>query len=223
MLVSVLTAKRKQEEKEQRRNLIIDAAQELFFSKHYEEITIETIAKKAQLAKGTIYLYFDSKEALYSAVAIRGRRILNSMYKNAVIGKKNGLEKAFSIGEAYYDFYRQHKSYFLMWIESEHLPGAIKGEINSKELTSISNENLRILEKAVAEGIEDGSMRPNLNPLLTSVFLIQSTKAMIELPPGFELLLKHSGSEKDEVLKFTLQALRHSLQNIQSKNKVDKK
>ena len=219
----MLTAKRRKEEKEKRRNLIIDAAQELFFSKQYEEITIETIAKKAQLAKGTIYLYFDSKEALYSAVALRGLRILNSMFKKAVIGKKNGLEKAFSIGEAYYDFCRQHKSYFLMSIESEHLSGTIKGEINSKELVSINGENLEILRKAVAEGIEDGSVKPNLNPLLTSVFLIQSTKAMIELPSGFESLLKHSGSEKDEVLKFTLQALRHSLQNIQSKNKVDKK
>ena len=222
-MVNTLTAKRRKKEKEQRRNLIIDAAQELFFSKQYEEITIETIAKKAKLAKGTIYLYFDSKEALYSAVALRGLRILNSMFKKAVIGKKNGLEKAFSIGEAYYDFCRQHKSYFLMSIESERFPGAIKGEINSKELVSMSGENLEILRKAVAEGIEDGSIRPNLDPLLTSIFLIQSTKAMIELTPGFELLLKQAGSEKDEVLKFTLQALRHSLQNIHSKNEVDQK
>jgi len=87
----------------------------------------------------------------------------------------------------------------------------------------MSGENLEILRKAVAEGIEDGSIRPNLDPLLTSIFLIQSTKAMIELSPGFELLLKQAGSEKDEVLKFTLQALRHSLQNIHSKNEVDQK
>ena len=68
----MLTLKRREKEKEQRRKLILDAAQTLFFSKHYDEITIEEIAEKAQLAKGTLYLYFKSKEALYSAVALRG-------------------------------------------------------------------------------------------------------------------------------------------------------
>ena len=57
----MLTFKRKEREKEQRRELIINAAQELFFFKKFDEITIEEIAKKSQLAKGTLYLYFKSK------------------------------------------------------------------------------------------------------------------------------------------------------------------
>ncbi len=217
----MFTAKRRKEEKEQRRNLIIDAAQELFFSKPYDEITIETIAKKAQLAKGTLYLYFNSKEALFYAVALKGTRILNSMFKKAVARKKNGLEKAFSLGEAYYDFYRLHTNYFLMDCEAENLPTVLEGEINSKELVEISGENLELLRMAVAEGIKDGSIRPDLDPLLTSIFLIQSTRVMIEPPPAFEMLLKQAGSDKDSTVKFTLQALRQAIQNTRSKGETD--
>ena len=70
MAVKTTTLLRKEKEKEQRRNIILDVAQQLFFSKKYDEITIEEIANKAQLAKGTLYLYFKSKEELYSAVAL---------------------------------------------------------------------------------------------------------------------------------------------------------
>ena len=108
------TLKRKEKEKEQRRKLIIDSAQTLFFSKHYDEITIDEIAKKSQLAKGTLYLYFKSKEALYSAVALRGANIMNAMFKDAVGRHHSGLEKAFAVGEAYYEFYKRHSQYFCM-------------------------------------------------------------------------------------------------------------
>jgi len=214
------TLQRKEKEKEQRRNAIVDAAQSLFFSKPYGEITIEAIAEKAQLAKGTLYLYFSNKEELYSAVALRGGRILNQMFKEKVKGKKNGLEKAFATGEAYYEFYKQHTQYFRMGLEAENLLVLDSDNATAKELMKVSNENLEMVLNAVVEGEKDGSIIPTLNPILTSIFLIQSTRAMIQLPPGFEMFLEQAGADKDVTLRFTLNALRLSLQNTR-KEKVE--
>ncbi len=211
------TLKRKEKEKEQRRKLILDAAQTLFFSKPYDEITIEEIAEKSQLAKGTLYLYFKSKEALYSAVALRGAHIMNAMFKDAADKRQSGLEKSFAIGEAYYEFYKRHPHYFRMLMEAENLLVATSDDVNAAELMKASRESLKILLDAVVLGIKDGSIKPDLDPIQTSIFLIQSTRAMILLPLGFEMVLKRANAEKDATYKFTLQALRRLLENTQIK------
>ncbi len=60
---------RKQREKEERYNVIVDAAETVIFSKGIEQATMEEIAREAELSKGTLYLYFRSKNELYTAIA----------------------------------------------------------------------------------------------------------------------------------------------------------
>ena len=206
------TLARKEKEKQQRHKQIEDAAQALFFSKNYDEITIEEIAKKSQLAKGTIYLYFKSKEELYSAVALRGAHIMNTMFKKAADRKRTGLEKASAIGQAYYEFYKLHPQYFRMLMAVENFPCPTAEDVNGAELMKTSCENLETVLNAVVKGIEDGSINPELDPKLTSIFLIQSTRAMILLPPGFETFLGGKAGQELPV-KFTLKSLARSLQN----------
>ena len=213
----MLTQKRREKEKEQRCSLILDAAQALFFSENYAKITVEEIAEKAQLAKGTLYTYFKSKEALYSAVALRGVRIMNEMFRDTASRHKSGMEKAFAIGEAYYEFYKRYPHYFHMLVEAENLPCARSDDINAAELVKASCESLEIVLNAVVTGISDGSIKPDLDPKQASIFLIQSTSAMIMLPPYFELFLRQSGADKDATIKFTLQALRRSLENTKKR------
>lgn len=51
-----------------RRSEILAAAAKLFASKGLESARMEDIARVARLAKGTLYLYFESKDAIYEAV-----------------------------------------------------------------------------------------------------------------------------------------------------------
>jgi AcrR family transcriptional regulator len=54
-----------------RKNEILDAAQELFFTKGYKQTSIESIIKKIGVAKGTFYYYFKSKEDLMDKLVKR--------------------------------------------------------------------------------------------------------------------------------------------------------
>lgn len=60
-------ARRQQVLAEFRRAEILTAAQKVFGSKGYDATRMEEIAKAARLAKGTLYRYFRSKDAVYAA------------------------------------------------------------------------------------------------------------------------------------------------------------
>lgn len=59
---------RKDEEKLQRRQDILDVAWQLFQETSYQAITMSEVAQRSGLAKGTVYLYFKTKEELFLGV-----------------------------------------------------------------------------------------------------------------------------------------------------------
>ncbi|HEU0000173.1 MAG TPA: TetR family transcriptional regulator [Ktedonobacteraceae bacterium] len=56
------------EQKEERRQAIIDKAWRLFQDTSYESLTMAGVAEALQLAKGTVYLYFKTKEELFLTI-----------------------------------------------------------------------------------------------------------------------------------------------------------
>ena len=60
-----------QAQKEKRRQAILDAAGQLFEEMPYEKVGIVAVARKAGIAKGTVYLYFKTKEELFLALQAR--------------------------------------------------------------------------------------------------------------------------------------------------------
>ncbi len=63
-------AERTHEETRSKRELILEAARDLFVQKGYEETTIADIAQAAGVAVGTVYLYFRNKHEVYTGVAL---------------------------------------------------------------------------------------------------------------------------------------------------------
>lgn len=57
-------------QKESRRAAILRAAADLFQNAPYDQILMQQIADRAGLAKGTLFLYFDSKEHLFLALTV---------------------------------------------------------------------------------------------------------------------------------------------------------
>ena len=59
-----------------RRESILDAARTVFARHGFAGTTMELIARAADVAKGTLYLYYPSKSAIYSAAVVEGLREL---------------------------------------------------------------------------------------------------------------------------------------------------
>lgn len=52
----------------ERRNELLDVAEELFINKGYNETAVSDIVKKISVAQGTFYYYFKSKEEIFVAI-----------------------------------------------------------------------------------------------------------------------------------------------------------
>lgn len=61
-----------QKRKEEKRSAILAAASAVFKDRRYDEVKLDDIAKRAGVGKGTLYLYFKSKEDLFVALAGEG-------------------------------------------------------------------------------------------------------------------------------------------------------
>lgn len=81
------TLSRREREKLAHRNEILDAATHVFAKKGFFNATLDEIAQEAEFSKGTIYLYFSSKEdLLYSIIGEKAGEYLQSM-RNILNGK----------------------------------------------------------------------------------------------------------------------------------------
>ena len=62
------TPTRREKEKQQQRQYILDAALELFSLKGYNNVSMNEIAEKSEFAVGTLYKFFCSKEEIYKSI-----------------------------------------------------------------------------------------------------------------------------------------------------------
>ncbi len=73
MMQSITTIRSlKEKQRQEREELILQAAEEMLAEKGYHETSMDEIAVRVGIAKGTVYLHFPSKEDLVMAIFERG-------------------------------------------------------------------------------------------------------------------------------------------------------
>lgn len=75
---------------------------------------MDEIAETAELAKGTLYLYYHNKEDIYLAVMKRGLKIMHEMFRTVTDRNLPVVQTMFELTKAYTLFYEQNKNYFRM-------------------------------------------------------------------------------------------------------------
>lgn len=105
------TAGRRELEKEKRRNSIITAAEKLFFSKGFDNVSLKEIAKEADMGRSTVYLYFENKEELFFAIVLKGTQFLHEMIMTETGKVKTCFDKLAAFRKAYYTFAQQFPDY----------------------------------------------------------------------------------------------------------------
>jgi len=73
--------------------LVFQAAEEVIVAKGLEGATMQEIARRAGCAAGTLYLYFRNKEELVNSLLDRHMHGLEAVFRSAVDGTEDGLER----------------------------------------------------------------------------------------------------------------------------------
>lgn len=104
-------ATRRQEQKEHKKQGLLQAANDLFAEKGVNKTSIDNIVERAQVAKGTFYLYFHNKEEIQQALILKiTTRVLNEAY-DTVAGHTSGniTEDLISFLDCIIEHFKQDK------------------------------------------------------------------------------------------------------------------
>jgi len=207
-------AERKEREKQQRKLEIINAAEKVFFSKGYNNATMDDVANVVELSKGTLYLYFKSKDELLKVIVQKAITKLNELFLEHISKEENGICKIRAVGEAFIRFYYEFNDYYIiMMYDHSHSGSEIDPCTICEEINKLKLVNHTIMVEVIKNGIKDGSIRKGIDPQKTSLLLWAESMGVLQLVSLEGDMLKKSFDMKGDDLisyffEFTYNALR---------------
>jgi len=213
---------RRQREKEQRKTEIIDAAERLFFSRSYEDVSMDEIAREVELNKATIYLYFKNKETLFATIVLRGIRILKEKYTECMEKQVPGIVKVVLMGQAYYQYSQEYPDYLRMI----HFYGSERFSRENPCTAEIGKGYgtcRMILRDAIQEGIDDGTIRADIDPFLTSMYLMISFMNILSMENKWKLVIEAEGFSYEHFAREFFRFITPAISSGEKSHKMDVK
>ncbi|TAF98628.1 MAG: TetR/AcrR family transcriptional regulator [Cytophagia bacterium] len=183
---------RKLKEKLQRYNAILDAAEKIMKASGVYNLNMDLVAKETELAKGTLYLYFKSKEEILAALSIKSRNLLLTHFEKSTLNIDNPIEQLKAIAFASFNFFKKYPFYFELI--------AIY-EVNNKleetaEIQKSINKLINFVNGITIKAKEKGLLNIDLDP-------IQYTFCLWGMLIGMSQLVKVRGAVMEDYLGFT--------------------
>jgi AcrR family transcriptional regulator len=164
---------RRAEEKDRRRQEIVDAAERVFASVGFDAATMDQVARQARLSRALLYVYFKDKMELHFGVCERALNFLRQRFSEAASRHVRGLDQVQAIGRAYIGFAQEMPHYFsaLARFESHRLEDIAEGNAEIDCMRAGDSVH-QVIVDALNVGIKDGSVRSDVgDPYLVSVTL----------------------------------------------------
>ena len=163
-IIAVGLLERRGKEKDNRKKLILKSARALFFKKGFNKVTVDEIAKSSELGKGSIYLYFNSKEEIYAQILLND--IDNFNQKVAVLlGKESTASDLLTeISYLYIDYFLSDGELFRILMTYMLQPA--KMNLPEKLNSQILNANARsidVIGKILQMGIDAKEFSAEMN------------------------------------------------------------
>lgn len=186
---------RKKREKENKKNSVLRAARRLFFENGFKSVTVDSIAAKAGISKGSIYLHFKSKEEIYAQILINDNV---DFYKRLTTPSPEGTTAA----QRLLDFARIYADYFINDRESFRIFIAFMlnadqmnfSEEQNTHLVKMGNDDTNVIGEIIKNGMAKGEFNSAIN-------VRQAQNAIWGLLNGIISLYLFTGKEENRALK----------------------
>jgi AcrR family transcriptional regulator len=194
--------KRRKREKDIKRNNILKAARKLFFEKGFKSVTVESIAKKAEVSKGSLYLHFKSKDEIYSQILLSDIDKFHGQVSGLFGNGSTASAILLRLSDIYVDFFFKDRELFRIlmtfMLDANHrkLPDDIQNHI-----IKTTNKTIDIIESILQYGIENHEFSEKIN-------LRQNRNAIWGLLNGIISLYIFTASEskRENLIRSTIQA-----------------
>jgi len=166
-------AERRLEEKERRRQDILDAAEQVAASEGWEAVTMDQVARKARLSRALVYVYFKDKNDLMFALDHRALVVLKQKFMEVIESQARGIDRIEGFGRAYMSLSQEQPVYFDVLSRCEQVTvGDVEADSNMESSLNAANGVFGLMEEALQLGIQDGTVRPDIgSPRVVAITL----------------------------------------------------
>jgi len=151
---------RREREKSETRDKILDAARELFVSEGYEGVSMRKVAEKIEYSPTAIYVHFADKKELFSELCREDFAHLQEVMTSSAM-PSDPLARLRQIGRNYVEFGRRYPNHYVFMFMTPHPPH----EPDEEELEIRGNPEMdayAMLKLAVQMAIDAGCFREEI-------------------------------------------------------------
>ena len=189
----------KEKQRQEREELILQAAEEVLAEKGYFETSVDEIAARVGIAKGTVYLHFPSKEDLVVAILERNTQAVVELVEATVASAHSNREKLEATLQVVYGGFFDPRKRQIM-----QLPYAV---MNGSELRRVFVEKKGCMKEAwnrlaalIASILEDGKVEGEFDNTIPTPVMLSAFFSLMS-PRSFEHLNENNQVPVDEFVK----------------------
>jgi len=184
---------------DRKRTSILEAARTVFSRRAYADAAVDDVAEQARIAKGTLYLYFKSKEELYLASLVSDLRAMSADARSKMESASGFREKLRAFLAVRLDYCRSHENFLRIYL-AEYGTMFLRAPLN-RELHQLVRENIRYVAQVVEEAIDKGEIRA-VPASATAAAIFDMSRGLIE-----RRLLGWKEFRADDEIEFSIDLL----------------
>ncbi len=219
---------RKEREKERKRSLMIKAAEELIQEKGLSNLNMDEVALRAEVSKGSLYQYFNTKTNLILGICDKASSLFNEEVAK-VLGKDlPGLQLVYLIGETFLTFVTEHPEYFRAMRFLDTLKDVNKADEDSYFSSCIAHRQstFTCTVRAIQIGMQDGSINSTYDAKELAVLIWSTSHGLVSLiyqdqNNGNHDLLSHLDLDVHSLLKGYFKLIGCGIATEKNKNIYD--
>jgi AcrR family transcriptional regulator len=179
-----------------RRQQILQAAKNILVEQGYSEVLLDEVAKKAGVAKGTLYLYFKDKAHLYAAV-MENLMDASEIRLRAVTLSPNlpPLQKLKRTFEDMLEFFDENKDFIM---QCGHAKSQLVGKRAEQDLRDRWERHLNFLSEIPEACIKSGDLRAH-DPITAARLMVALVRMFMirRITKGGKPLRSHTAEVMD--------------------------
>ena len=148
---------RREREKSETRDKILDAARELFITEGYEGVSMRKVAEKIEYSPTAIYVHFADKEELFRELCHEDYAQLAKVFQSSMIST-DPVERLKQIGAIYVDFGVRHPNHYKFMFMTP-VPVHEPDEMDREIMGNPEVDAYAFLKWAVQQALEAGCFR----------------------------------------------------------------
>lgn len=163
---------------EMRRAAILKAARCVFARQGYADTVVDDIASQAGIAKGTLYLYFRSKEEVFYAALIEDAREMQALTRERMDSAESWQEKLRAYVSVRMEYLETREDYLRIYL-GEIRSMMVRGLRMQCDLFHVLRESENHLAQMFAAAVAKGEIRP-VSPDLAALTVTELTRGLME-------------------------------------------